>query len=63
MLHILVKIIQFISFIAMLIVDVAVGTLIYYCIEGRDYTRNQLIFMFAMAMCLLYVTYTSFVAL
>ena len=61
MIYVLVKIIQFVSFLAMLIVDGAVGMLIYHCIEGGDYTKEQLIFAFAIVICLIYVTYSCFV--
>lgn len=59
MLNILEKIMCFLSFIAILIVDGAVGMLIYYCIEGGDYTKEQIAFMIALAICLLYISYNS----
>ena len=63
MLNMLEGIMHFLSFIAILIVDGAVGMLVYYCIEGRDYTKGQLAFMGALSICLLYITYDSLIAL
>lgn len=63
MFEILEKVMQLLSFISMIIVDGAVGMLIYYCIEGEDYTKGQLVFMGALSICLLYITYDSLITL
>jgi len=59
MLNMLEGIMHFLSFIAILIVDGAVAMLIYYCIEGGDYTKGQLTFMIALIICLIYISYNS----
>lgn len=63
MFEILEKVMQLLSFITMIIVDGAIGMLIYYCIEGEDYTKGQLAFMGALSICLLYITYNSLITL